>query len=135
MEIFRLFKLSKKQFYVIRKCLNTLSENPYLVIENRDPKINNVFISDKISNISFDKLGVFSDSSFTRPILLRKFLRDPKVFCISESSCKVLPPSYDFSWFIQINGVYMGSKINELFNNTKYMIHTNEKELLRWIIK
>lgn len=134
MEIFRLFKISKKQFYVIRKCLDTLSENPYLVIENKDSKINNIFISDKISNIPFDKLDMFADSYVSRPILLRKFLRAPKVFYILESTCKV-SPCYDFSWFFQIYGMYTKGEIVELFNNTKYMIYTNEKELLKWIIE
>ena len=132
MEIFRLFKISKKQYIKIRGELS--KEYPLLIIRRKDWGFDNIFISDKLSKSPFDKLGIFPSTSYSRPILVKTFIGTSRNFYISESNYRSI--DYETNWFVEVYGMPQGSiDLYKLYYNIRQIIFANEKELTRWLKK
>lgn len=131
MEIFRLFKISKKKYNKI--CGELSKKYPLLIIRRMDSGFDNIFISDKLSNSPFDKLGIFPSTPYSRPISVKTFIGTPRIFYISESSYRSI--DHETNWFIEVYGCHGSIDLRKLYYNIRQIIYANEKELTRWLKK
>ena len=131
MEIFRLFKIRKKQYRRIRDELS--KEYPILIIRRKDDGFDNIFISDKLSKSPFDRLGIFPPTSYSRPISVKTLIGTPRIFYISESSYRSIDQETD--WFVELYGCFGSTDLRKLYYNIRQILFANEKELTRWLKK
>lgn len=131
MEIFRLFKISKKQYN--RICDEISNRCSLLIIRRHDSGFDSIFISDKLSDTPFDRLGIFPSTPYSRPISVKTFIGTPRIFYISESSCKSI--DYEANWSIEVYGSHGWVDLRKLYYSIRQIIYANEKELTRWLKK